>query len=151
MIKFVIKDKTIFCTSLIMKIHNVLLHTSTLKKISYQLIPPNVHRRNATERAISIWKNHFVAGLCSTNLSFPIHLWNRLLSQYDYTLNMMRISRLNPALSVYHYLYGQYNFDATPMVPPRTKVLMYITPQTRCLWGPHGEDGWYISPVLKHY
>ena len=31
------------------------------KRITYQLVPPNVHRRNSTERAISTWKDHFVA------------------------------------------------------------------------------------------
>ena len=49
-----------------------------LKRITYQLVPPNVHRRNAAERDISTWKDHFVSGLCSTDPSFPMHLWDRL-------------------------------------------------------------------------
>ena len=64
---------------------------------------------------------------------------------------MMRTSRLNPALSTYHHLYGQYNVDATPMVLPRTKVLMYNTPKSRGSWDPHREDGWYIDPALRYY
>ena len=32
-------------------------------KISFQLVPPNVHRRNAAERAIRTFKAHFLAGL----------------------------------------------------------------------------------------
>jgi hypothetical protein len=34
------------------------------EKIDYQLVPPIVTQRNAAERAIHIFKNHFVATLC---------------------------------------------------------------------------------------
>ena len=34
--------------------------------VNFQLVPPHVHRRNAAERAIRTFKNHFIAGLCST-------------------------------------------------------------------------------------
>jgi hypothetical protein len=41
--------------------------------IDYQLVPPGVHRRNAAERAIRTWQNHFIAGLCSvaSTKNFP--------------------------------------------------------------------------------
>jgi hypothetical protein len=42
--------------------------------VEYQLVPLHVHRRNSAERAIHTWKNHFVAGICSTNTAFPLHL-----------------------------------------------------------------------------
>jgi hypothetical protein len=47
--------------------------------IAYQLVPPHCHRRNAAERAIRTFKEHFVAGLSSVDPSFPLHLWDRLL------------------------------------------------------------------------
>ena len=40
--------------------------------MSYQLVPPHVHRRNAAERAIRTFKNHFLAGLASLEPTFPI-------------------------------------------------------------------------------
>jgi hypothetical protein len=46
--------------------------------IDFQLVPPGVHRRNAAERAIRTFKNHFIAGLCSVDKDFPLHLWDRL-------------------------------------------------------------------------
>jgi hypothetical protein len=52
---------------------------STVKNIAYQLVPPHCHRRNAAERAIRTFKEHFVAGLSSVDPSFPMHLWDRLL------------------------------------------------------------------------
>jgi hypothetical protein len=37
------------------------------KGVKFQFVPPHVHRRNAAERAIRTFKNHFIAGLCSTD------------------------------------------------------------------------------------
>ena len=42
--------------------------------IDYQLVPPHMHRRNAAERSIRTWKIHFIAGFCSTDSQFPMHL-----------------------------------------------------------------------------
>jgi hypothetical protein len=39
--------------------------------IDFQLVPLGLHRRNAAERAIRTFKNHFIAGLCSTDTNFP--------------------------------------------------------------------------------
>jgi hypothetical protein len=58
--------------------------------VDYQLVPPGMHRRNAAERAIHSFKNHFIAGLCSVHKHFPLHLWDRLVPQAVITLNMMR-------------------------------------------------------------
>jgi hypothetical protein len=53
----------------------------TAQNIDYQLVPPHCHQRNAAERAIRTFKEHFVAGLSSVEPSFPMHLWDRLLPQ----------------------------------------------------------------------
>ena len=42
----------------------------------YQLVPPDVHRRNAAERAIRTLKAHFVAILSGVDPSFPQFLWD---------------------------------------------------------------------------
>jgi hypothetical protein len=42
--------------------------------IIFQLVPPYSHRRNSAERAIRLFKDHLIAGLCSTYKSFPMHL-----------------------------------------------------------------------------
>jgi hypothetical protein len=39
--------------------------------IVFKLPPPQCNRRNAAERAIQTFKNHFIAGLCSTNCVPP--------------------------------------------------------------------------------
>jgi hypothetical protein len=57
--------------------------------ISFQLVPPYIHRRNAAERAIRSFKDHWIAGFCSMDKAFPMHLWDRLLYQALITLNML--------------------------------------------------------------
>ena len=121
------------------------------QKIDYQLVPPHAHRRNQAERAIRVFKNHFIAGLCSTDPNFPLHLWDRLLPQALITLNLLRSSHINPQLSAQELIFGTFNFNRTPLAPPGTKVLIHTKPSVRETWAPHGVDGWYIGPAMEHY
>ena len=57
--------------------------------VDFQLAPPHVHRQNAAERAIRTFKNHLIAGLCSTDRDFPLNLWDRILPQAIITLNLL--------------------------------------------------------------
>ena len=119
--------------------------------IDYQLVPPNVHRRNAAERAIRTFKNHFIAGLCSTDTGFPLHLWDKLLPQALLTLNLLRSSRINPRLSAQAQVHGAFDFNRTPLGPPGTKVLVHEKPTNRETWTPHAVDGYYLGPAMHHY
>ena len=71
------------------------------QKIKFQLALPNIHRRNATERAIRTFKNHLIAGLASVDPDFPMHQWDQLIDQAVITLNFLRPARLNLSLSAY--------------------------------------------------
>jgi hypothetical protein len=62
-----------------------LKHFFTANDVECQLVPPHCHRRNAAERAILTFKEHFVAGLASVDTTFPLHLWDRLLPQAEIT------------------------------------------------------------------
>jgi hypothetical protein len=66
--------------------------------ITFQLVPPYCHRQNSAERAIRSFKDHLISGLCSTDKSFPMHLWDSILPQAVITLNMLRTYRMNPLL-----------------------------------------------------
>jgi hypothetical protein len=111
------------------------------QNITFQLVPPYRHRRNAAERSIRSFKDHLIAGLCSTDKSFPMHLWDRLFLQAAITLNMLRTSRINPKLSASTHIYGQYDFNRAPMAPPGTRIIAHETPNRRRTWAPHGQDG----------
>jgi hypothetical protein len=79
--------------------------------IAFQLVQPYSHRRNSAERAIRSFKDHLIAGLCSTDKSFPMHLWDRILPQAVITLNMLRTSRINPKLSAATHIFGQHDYN----------------------------------------
>jgi hypothetical protein len=121
------------------------------QNITFQLVPPYSHRRNAAEMAIRSFKDHLIAGLCSTVTAFLMHLWDMLLPQAVITLNMSRTSRINPKLSSSTHIDGIYDFKRAPMAPPGTRIIAHETPSRRITWAPHGQYGWYIGPALEHY
>jgi hypothetical protein len=61
------------------------------KSVAFQLVPPHNHQRNAAEKAIGTWKDHFIAGLSSLDPNFLMHLWCRLVPQATTTLNLLRL------------------------------------------------------------
>ena len=126
---------------------------TALKKynLKYQLVPPEVHRRNAAERAIRTFKNHFLSCLATCNKNFPIREWDRLLPQTVMTLNMLRNTRLNPALSAYTYLFGQHDFSKNPLAPFGSKIMIHNKKNTRGSWEYHADEAWYIGPSMEHY
>ena len=121
------------------------------QNVDYQLVPPGTHRRNAAERAIRTFKNHFIAGLSSVDPKFPLNLWDKLIPQALITLNLLRGSRLNPKLSAYAQVNGPFDFNKTPIAPPGTRVLVHEKPTLRGSWDPHGVDAWYLGPAMESY
>jgi hypothetical protein len=119
--------------------------------IYLQLVPPHLHRQNAVERAIQTFKNHFVAGLCSVDKQFPMHLWCELLPQATLTLNLLRTSRINPTISAATQLFGQFDLNRTPLAPPETSAVAHVKTKSRLTWAPHGENDWYVGPAPDHY
>ena len=107
------------------------------KAIDFQLVPPGVHWRIAAERAIRTFKNHLIAGLCSTDPDFPLHLWGLLLPQCLLTLNLLRGSRINPKLSAWAQVNGPYSYNSTPLAPPGIQVLAHVKPKDRGTWAAH--------------
>jgi hypothetical protein len=99
----------------------------TVNDIAYQLVPPHCHRRNAAERAIRTFKEHFVAGLSSVDPSFPMHLWYRLLPQAGITLNLLRTSRLHLQLSAAAHYHGLVDYNKTAFAPPGCKIIAQKT------------------------
>jgi hypothetical protein len=126
-------------------------HYLTDENIYLQLVPPHLHRQNTAKRAIQTFKNHFVAGMCSVDKQFPMHLWCELLPQATLTLNLLQISCINPTISAATQLFGQFYFNRTSLAPPGTRAVAHVKPKARRTWAPHGEDAWYIGPAPDHY
>ena len=119
--------------------------------VAFQLVLPHLHLTNAAERAIATYKDHLIASLRICNPSFPLHLWDRLISQATLTLNLLRPSCINPRLSAEAQLNGAFGFNRTPLAPPGTKVLVFEAPNICRTWAPHGVTGCYIGSALEHY
>ena len=120
-------------------------------EIDFQLDPSQMHKQNAAEQSIKTCKKHFIYGFWTTDSDFPIRKWDRLLSKWVITLNLLRNFRVNPALSEYAYLFGPYDFNKSPMAPPVTCVIVHDKPVKLTVWVHHGTPGWYIGPSLDHY
>ena len=120
-------------------------------KCNYQLVPPDVHRRNAAERAIRTFKAHFLSILSGVDANFPKFLWDLLLPQTELTLNLLRQATLDPTKSAWEYFNGPFNYDATPIGPAGCKILIHNKPGTRKSWDFRGRDGFNIGVALKHY
>ena len=69
----------------------------------YQLVPPNVHQRNASEQAIHMFKAHFLSILAGVDPDFPKYMRDTLLQQTDLTLNLLRQATINPKMLVWDY------------------------------------------------
>jgi hypothetical protein len=83
--------------------------------------------------------------------SFPLHLWDRLIPQAEISLNLLRGSRINPKLSAWAQIHGNFDFNRTPLGPPGTRVLAHDKPDARTTWSPHALDGWYVGPAMESY
>ena len=121
------------------------------ENISIHLVPPHNHCVNAAERAIATFKEHFIAALATVDMHCPLQLWDEFLQQVELTLNMLRFSRRNPNKSANQEVYGNFDFNKTPLAPIGTKALVYDDPAARASWAPHATDGYYVGPASNHY
>jgi hypothetical protein len=119
--------------------------------VEHQLVPPHCHRRNAAERAIRTFKEHFVARISSLDPTFPLHLCDRLLPQAEITLNLLRTSRLHPQLSTAAHFHGFVDYNKTAFAPPGCKIISHEKPGKQRTWAPLRQDGCSLGPAMHHY
>ena len=120
-------------------------------KAKFQRVPPDMHCRNWVERAIRMFKSHFLSILAGVDTAFPPYLWDLLLPQVELTLNLLRQSMLNPGISAWEYFQSPFDFNKTPLGPVGSQVLIHAKPITRRSWDFQAKQGFYIGPVLDSY
>ena len=118
---------------------------------TYELTPPNMHRRNAAERAIRTFKNNLLSGLATCHPDFPINEWDRLIDQATLTLNLLRTARSNPNLSAHAHLFDTYDFNAHPLAPPGTKVVLHKKAEKRESWLSDANKGARFMSFLQSH
>ena len=87
-------------------------------KNKLELVPPHDHLTKPAEKCIDTFKCHLISGLSSMDPKLPLHLWCRILSQCQDTLNMLHTSRLHPHMSSFTHMNGPFDYNATPVAPP---------------------------------
>ena len=85
--------------------------------LDYQLASPGDQRVVEAEKAIGIFKNHFIAIRSGTDPDFPQKGWSHLIRHAVITLNMLRPSRINPLISAYTQVHSIFDFNRTPLAP----------------------------------
>ena len=120
-------------------------------KMTYELVPPGCHRRNAAEVAIRNFKSHFLSILAGVADDFPMKLWDKLLPQAEITINLLRQSNATPTVSAYAHLNGPFDYNKMPLAPMGCRVQVHEKSDARGTWAFHSIDGWYLSTSPEHY
>lgn len=119
--------------------------------LTFQKFPPGQHRANIAERIIRYVKNHIISSLSTTDKNFPIALWCYCVPQWEITMNLLRQGS-HPQISAYEDMMGKrFNWEAHPIFPTGTKVLVHDKPEKRGSWDPHGVVGYYLGPCMDGY
>ena len=63
----------------------------------------------------------------------------------------LRNSRVNPKLSTHAYLFGNFNFNATPLASLGIKIAIHKKSSQRSSWSYHATEGFYVGPSMHHY
>jgi hypothetical protein len=92
-----------------------------------------------------------VTGLSSVDPTFPLHLWDRLVSHAEVTLNLPRTSRFHPQLSAADHFHGLVDYNKTAFAPPGCKIIAHEKPGKRHTWATHGQHVYSLGPAMHHY
>ena len=113
-------------------------------------LPTGPRTYTLVERSRTInWdlENHFLARLSSVDEEFPMHFWDQLQDQAYIILNILQPTRINPMLSEYTIIWGSFDLNETPMVPPGCKIIFHMIPGKHGLWKFHGLPGFTLDPL----
>ena len=91
-------------------------------KMTYELVPPGCHRRNAAEVAIRNFKSHFLSILAGVADDFPLNLWDKCLPQAEITINLLHQSNATPTMPADAHLNGPFDYNKMPLAPMGCKV-----------------------------
>ena len=118
---------------------------------TFQYTMPDMHRTNPAEGAIKTYKACAKSILANLPSTFPLGYWCRLIPHIDISVNIMRPCRQNPLLSAWAALEGEFHFDATPLAPPGTEMLIHKRASCRASWGFNAKKSRYVGACLHHY
>ncbi len=92
-------------------------HICDTCKLDMELVPPGCHSRNAAKVAIRNFKTHFLSVLACVADDFPPNLWDWLLPQTKFTINLIQKSNATPNILAYAHLSGPFDYNKMPLAP----------------------------------
>ena len=119
--------------------------------MNYQLIPLDDKQHNLAEKAIQMWKDHFIGVMSGTAENFPTHLWCQSIPQAERQLLLLQKSNVNPKISTYAHVYGPYNYNAAPFVPICMETLVKDKTKRRGTFAEHCSKGFVLGTAFEHY
>ena len=117
---------------------------------TYQLVPPNAHRRNVSERSIRKFKAHFIEVLAGVDPNFPKFMWDNLFVHIELKINLLQQATLNPIISAWEYFNEAFCYTTTPLGPICCKIIIHTTSNKRKYWDQRGREGFSVGPALQH-
>jgi hypothetical protein len=65
-------------------------------RMTHKQVPPSNHMHNLAERAIQMFKHHFISILSRVDVKIPLSLWCHLLGLAELTINLLHQSNVAP-------------------------------------------------------
>ena len=118
---------------------------------TYQLVPPRVHRRNISERAICTFKAHFLSVLAGVYTGFAKFGWDNLLGQTELIFNLLCQTTSNPRISAWEYFNGAFDCAETVVGPIGCKIFIHTTSNNRKYCDQRGREGFSVVPAIHHH
>ena len=118
--------------------------------VAYQLIPKVKHSRNSSEKEIQTWKYPFLSGMASTHPNFTLPQWCKPVEKGNITLNLLLPYRINPKLSAYAQVFGNFDYQKTSLSPPGMKLLAHVLPIDHRSFYPHAINGFSVGVAMEH-
>jgi hypothetical protein len=120
-------------------------------KMEYELVPPGNHQQNQAERAIRIFKAHFISILAGVDDQFPLSLWCYLLEPTELTLNLLRQSNVAPKILVFAHVHEHHNYTKKPFAPLGCVIHSHVKPDDHRSWDARANAGFNLGTSMEHH
>ena len=119
----------------------------TKENTAYQTVAPGNggHRNNRDEGAIQTGSNHIISTIATTDPDFPIRYWCYGIEKMEMTMNMLRKTHVNPKISAFTYLHGQFAYGTVPVLPFGWKMVCFEDPADRQKQAFHRVEGFVLG------
>ena len=119
--------------------------------MTYQLVPPDEHRRNHAGKSIPTWKYQFIGVLCGMEESFPMYLWCQLTPQSERKLLFLRQAYSNPNVSMNANLHSPHAYSAKHFFPLVMEAMIHEKPNRRQTFASQCLKAYVLGTLTKNY